>query len=51
MSKDAKVVIMENAGAKYVLRDAGKSTGAATADFYKAGSSTIDVKIRLGASE
>ena len=46
-SKDGKVVILEKNGSKYVLRDGAKSTGGPTADFYKAGSQGIDVKIRL----
>lgn len=48
VSKDGKVSIFEKDGAKYVVRDGAKSTGGPTADFYKAGSKSIDVKIRLG---
>ena len=48
VSKDGKVIILPKDGAKYILRDAAKSTGGATADFYKVGSKSIDLKIRLG---
>jgi hypothetical protein len=48
ISKDGKAIILQKDGAKYILRDAAKSTGGATADFYKAGSKSIDLKIRLG---
>jgi len=47
VSKDGKVSIFEKDGAKYVLRNDAKSTGGPTADFYKAGSKEIDVKIRI----
>jgi len=47
VSQDGKVTILQKDGAKYVLRDGAKSTGGPTADFYKAGSQGIDVKIRL----
>jgi RHS repeat-associated protein len=48
ISKNGKAIILLKDGAKYILRDAAKSTGGATADFYKAGSKSIDLKIRLG---
>jgi hypothetical protein len=47
-SKDGRVVIFQRDGAKYVLRENAKTYGGWTADFYKAGSKNIDVKIRLG---
>jgi RHS repeat-associated protein len=47
LSKDGKAVILEKNGARYILRDGAKSTGGPTADFYKPGSSSIDLKIRL----
>jgi hypothetical protein len=47
-SADGKVTIFEKDGAKYVLRDNAKSTGGPSADFYKSGSKSVDVKIRLG---
>ena len=48
ISKDGKTIILEKDGAKYVLRDFSKSTGGTTADFYKAGSKSFYIKIRLG---
>ncbi len=48
VSKDGKAIILQKDGAKYILRDAAKSTGGPTADYYKAGSNSIDLKIRLG---
>jgi hypothetical protein len=48
MSKDGKTTIYSKNGAKYVLRNTSKSTGRATADYYKAGSKKINIKIRLG---
>jgi len=48
LSKDGKTIIYQKDGAKYVLRDGAKSTGGPTADYYKAGSKSIDIKIRLG---
>ena len=48
ISRDGKVVVLEKDGARYIIRDAAKSTGGSTADFYRAGSGSIDVKIRLG---
>ena len=51
VSKDGTVSILEKDGAKYILRDGAKSTGGPTADYYKAGSKGIDLKIRLGSSE
>jgi hypothetical protein len=48
ISKDGKTIILEKDGAKYVLRDFSKSTGGPTADFYKAGSKSFYIKIRLG---
>jgi hypothetical protein len=47
MSKDGKAIILEKNGARYILRDGAKSTGRPTADFYKAGSTSADLKIRL----
>ncbi|MEA4848959.1 MAG: hypothetical protein VB106_17130 [Clostridiaceae bacterium] len=47
VTKDGKAIIYQKGGAKYVLRDAAKSTGGPTADYYKAGSKSIDIKIRL----
>jgi hypothetical protein len=47
VSKDGKAIILEKNGARYILRDAAKSTGGPTADFYKADSQSIDLKIRL----
>ncbi|QUW02599.1 hypothetical protein J8C06_09645 [Chloracidobacterium validum] len=47
LSKDGKAIILEKDGAKYILRDGAKSTGGPTADFYKAGSTSADLKIRL----
>ena len=47
VSQDGKTIILQRDGAKYVLRDGAKSTGGPTADFYKADSKGIDVKIRL----
>lgn len=50
VSGDGKVVILEKDGSKYVLRDNATSTGGATADYYQPGSTSIDLKIRLGDS-
>ncbi len=47
VSQDGKVIILEKAGARYVLRDAARSTGGPTADYFNAGSKSIDIKIRL----
>jgi len=47
LSKDGKAIILQKDGSKYILRDGAKSTGGATADFYKPGSSAADLKIRL----
>ena len=47
-SADGKVTIFEKDGARYVLRDNAKSTGGPTADFYNSGSSSVNLKIRLG---
>jgi len=47
VSRDGKAIILENDGARYILRDGAKSTGGPTADFYRAGSSSPDLKIRL----
>jgi hypothetical protein len=47
LSKDGKAIILEKDGARYILRDGAKSTGGPTADFYKAGSTSADLKIRL----
>ena len=47
LSRDGKAIILEKDGAKYILRDGAKSTGGPTADFYKAGSTSADMKIRL----
>jgi hypothetical protein len=41
------VVTYELNGARYVVRDAAKSTGGPTADFYPAGSKDFTLKIRL----
>lgn len=41
------VVTYELNGARYVVRDAAKSTGGPTADFYPAGSRDFTLKIRL----
>lgn len=46
-SKDGKTIILTKDGAKYVLRDAAKSTGGPTADFYPDGSKKFILKIRL----
>lgn len=46
MSKDGKIVNYEEDGAMYAVRDGAKSTGGPTADYYKAGSKKIDLKIR-----
>lgn len=51
MSKDGKAVNYQKDGAKYTVRDNAKSTGRPTADYYKAGSKTIDLKIRLKKDE
>jgi RHS repeat-associated protein len=48
VSKDGQTSIFEKDGARYVIRENAKSTDGATADFYKANSSLIDVKIGLG---
>jgi len=48
VSKDGQSTIFEKDGARYVVRENARSTGGPTADFYKANSSSIDVKIRLG---
>ena len=47
VSRDGKAIILEKDGARYILRDGAKSTGGPTADFYRAGSSSPDLKIRL----
>jgi RHS repeat-associated protein len=47
-SKDGQTTIFEKDGARYVVRDNAKSTGGPTADYYQSGSSSINVKIRLG---
>jgi RHS repeat-associated protein len=47
VSKDGKATILEKDGSRYVLRDQAKSTGGPTADFYKSGSQSTDLKIRL----
>ena len=47
-SADGKTTIFEKDGARYAVRDNAKSTGGSAADYYKPGSSSIDVKIRLG---
>jgi hypothetical protein len=47
ISKDAKVSIFEKDGARYVVREGARSTGGPTVDYYKAGSRSIDLKIRL----
>ena len=46
-SKDGLTTIYEKDGAKYVIRDNAKSTGTPTADFYKAGSNEVNIKIRM----
>jgi len=48
ISKDGKTTIFQKDGAKYVLRDGAKSTGGPTADYYRPGSKSISIKIRLG---
>jgi hypothetical protein len=48
LSKDRKTTVYSKNGAKYVLRGNSKYTGRATADYYKAGSKKINIKIRLG---
>jgi RHS repeat-associated protein len=48
VSKDGKATILEKDCAKYILRGGAKSTGGPTADYYKAGSQGISIKIRLG---
>lgn len=47
-SKDGQTTIFEKDGARYVVRDNARSTGGPTADYYQSGSSSINVKIRLG---
>ena len=47
ISKDGKVNFYEKNGSRYVVRDAAKSTGGPTADYYKLGSDNINAKIRL----
>ena len=47
LSKDGKAIIFEKDGARHILRDGAKSTGGSTADFYKPGSQSIGLKIRL----
>jgi RHS repeat-associated protein len=44
---NGKVVEYAKDGFRYVVRDSAKSTGGPTADFYKPGSKSIDLKIRL----
>jgi len=44
---NGKVVEYTKDGYRYVVRDSAKSTGGPTADFYKPGSKSIDLKIRL----
>ncbi|MBM7648084.1 hypothetical protein JOC78_001024 [Bacillus ectoiniformans] len=48
ISKDGKTTIYTKKGAKYVLHNSSKFTGAPTADYYAKGSKKINVKIRLG---
>jgi hypothetical protein len=47
-SADGKVTMFEKDGARYVLRANAKSTGGPSADFYNSGSSSANLKIRLG---
>ena len=48
VSADGRAIILQQAdGSRYVLRDYAKSTGGPTAEFFKAGSNKIDLKIRL----
>jgi len=42
-----KVIEYAKDGARYMVRDGAKSTGGPTTDFYKSGSESIDLKIRL----
>ena len=46
-SKDGKCDIFTKDGAKYVIRDNAKSTNGPTVDYYKPGSNSISIKIRL----
>ena len=47
VSKDGKVTNFEKDGARYSVREGAKSTGGPTADYYKKGSQSPDLKIRL----
>ena len=46
-SRDGKVVIYKKNGAKYAIRDYGKSFGGPTAEFTPRGMSRFTLKIRL----
>lgn len=47
-SKDGKCDIFTKDGSKYVMRNNAKSTNGPTVDYYKPGSDSINIKIRLG---
>jgi hypothetical protein len=46
-SKDGKVTIFEKNGARYTTRTSANSTKAPTAEYFKPGSNTIQLKIRM----
>ena len=47
VSKDGKVTIFEKDGARYTVRDTSRSTGGPSVEYFKPGSSSADLKIRL----